>query len=75
MKKYYRKIWRNKVWLVALMLVVAGCLPFGLEPGSGSIVYVGMDDNIYTIDKFGENKQAVTSDAQSIADGGGESRV
>lgn len=75
MKKYYRKIWRNGVWLVALVLVVAGCLPSGLEPGSGLIVYVGMDDNIYTIDQYGENKQAVTSDAQSIADGGGESRV
>jgi Tol biopolymer transport system component len=72
MKKYYRKIWRNGVWLAALVLAVAGCLFSGLEPGSGLIVYVGMDDNIYTIDQYGENKQAVT---QSIPDGGGENRV
>ncbi len=60
---------------MAPVLAVAGCHPSGLEPGSGLIVYVGMDDNIYTIDQYGENKQAVTSDAQSIADGGRESRV
>jgi TolB protein len=75
MKKFYRKIWRHEVWLVALVLVVVGCLPFDLEPESGLIVYVGVDDNIYTIDQYGENKQAVTSDAQSIADGEGESRA
>lgn len=71
MIKYYRKIWRNGVWLVALLLVLAGCLPFGLERGSGLIVYVGMDHNIYTIDQYGEKKQAVTSDALIIADGDG----
>ena len=63
------------IWLGVLMLVLAGCLPSGLTPESGLIVYVGIDDNIYTIDQFGESKQAVTSDALSIADGGGESRV
>jgi Tol biopolymer transport system component len=72
MKKYYRRIWRNQIWLVVLVLVMTGCLPSGLEPGSGLIVYVGMDDNIYTIDQFGEKKQAVT---QPIVDEGGENRV
>jgi len=72
MKKYHRKTWRNGVWLAVLVLAVAGCLFSGSEPGSGLIVYVGTDDNIYTIDQYGENKQAVT---QSIADGGEESHV
>jgi TolB protein len=74
MDKYYRKIWRSGVWLAAILLAAAGCLFSGSEPGSGLIVYVGTDDNIFTIDKFGENKQVVTSDSQSIPDGG-ESRV
>ena len=60
---------------MALLLVLAGCLPFGLERGSGLIVYVGMDHNIYTIDQYGEKKQAVTSDALIIADGDGGNRV
>jgi len=72
MKKYYRKIWRNAVWLLAIVLVAAGCLFSGSESRSGLIVYVGTDNNIYTVDQDGENKQAVT---QSIADGGGESNV
>jgi Tol biopolymer transport system component len=57
------------------VLAVAGCLFSGAEPGSDLIVYVGTDDNIYTIDQFGENKQALTNDAQSLADGGEENRV
>jgi Tol biopolymer transport system component len=75
MKKYYSKFSWNVVWLAALVLVVSGCLSSGSEAGSGLIVYVGMDDNIYTIDQFGENKQAVTNDAQSDVDGGGESLI
>ena len=75
MNKNYIKFWRNVIGLVALLLVVSGCLSSGLEAGSGLIVYVGVDDNIYTIDQYGENKQAVTSDAQSDADGGGESLI
>ena len=63
MKKYYRIIWRNGIWLAALLLAVAGCLFSSPDPGSGSIVYVGMDDNIYTIDHDGENIQDVTGDA------------
>ena len=74
MKKYSRKIWRSVVWLAALLLAAGGCLLSGSESGSGLIVYIGTDDNIYTIDKFGENMQAVTSDSQSIPDAG-ESRV
>jgi Tol biopolymer transport system component len=61
--------------LVALVPVVAGCLPSGFKPGPGLIVYVGLDDNIYTIDHNGENKQSVTNDALPIAKGEGESRV
>jgi Tol biopolymer transport system component len=70
MKNYHKNIWRNGVWLAALLLAAAGCLFSSPDPGSGLIVYVGMDDNIYTIDQGGENKQAVTNDA-----GGEGSRV
>jgi hypothetical protein len=49
MDKYYRKIWRSGVWLAAILLAAAGCLFSGSEPGSGLIVYVGTDDNIFTI--------------------------
>ena len=73
MNKHYRKIWRIGVWLAALLLVVVGCRLSASESGSGLIVYVGVDDNIYTIDQFSQNKQALTSDAQSIGDGGEES--
>jgi TolB protein len=72
MKKYFRIILRNAVWLLALVLVAAGCLFSGWESRSGLIVYVGTDNNIYTIDQYGENQQAVT---RSISDGGGESVV
>ena len=71
MKKHYRKTWRVGVWLAALVLAVAGCLFSAPQPGSGLIVYVGTDDNIYTIDQYGENKQALTRSA----DGGEGSLV
>lgn len=72
MKKDYKKNWRIEIWLVALVLVVAGCRLSGLQSGSGLIVYVGTDDNIYTIDQYGENKQAVT---QAIPEGEEGSQV
>jgi Tol biopolymer transport system component len=75
MKKSFRNILRNVVGLAALVLVMAGCLPSETEPGSGLIVYVGTDHNIYTIDPNGENLLAVTGDALSNAEGGGESLV
>jgi Tol biopolymer transport system component len=60
MNKNSRKIWQYGVWVAALVLVVAGCRLSGLESGSSLIVYVGTDNNIYTIDQDGENKQAIT---------------
>ena len=72
MKINYRKTWRNGAWLLALVIMVAtGCRLTSFQPGSGLIVYIGSDDNIYTIDQSGENKQALTSDAFRE----GESRV
>jgi TolB protein len=73
--KNVKKNWRFATCLVMLVLVLAGCLPFGRAPGAGLIAYVGLDDNIYTIDPNGENKQALTSDAQSIPGEEGEIRV
>jgi TolB protein len=70
-----RNIWRIGVWLAVIVLVVAACRLSVLERGSGLIVYVGMDENIYTIDQFGENQQALTSDAQPNPEQEGEVRV
>jgi len=70
MKKRYITIWLNAVLMLALMLGAAGCQDSGLEPGNGMIVYVGVDDNIYTINQFGENKLVLTENTSA----GGEER-
>ncbi|MGW8226087.1 MAG: hypothetical protein ACWGOY_10140, partial [Anaerolineales bacterium] len=75
MKEDHRKIWRSGVWLAIIVLVVVACRLSVPERGSGLIAYVGVDDNIYTIDQFGENQHAVTSDAQLIPEQGGGRRV
>jgi Tol biopolymer transport system component len=75
MIKFSPKTWRNALWLVASALLVVGCLSSGFEPGSGLIVYVGVDENIYTIEPNGQNQQAVTSDAQTVVNERGQFRV
>jgi TolB protein len=67
MKAYSRNNRRKWVWVAVLVLVAVGCRLSTPETGTSAIVYVGMDDNIYTIGQDGENKQTITSDAGGAA--------
>jgi TolB protein len=84
-----RRVWSKPFywgWLLALALVLTGCLPEGvrvpespflrtLERKSGLVAYVSIDGNIYTVNQGGGNQTAVTSDAQLPDDSGGDLRV
>jgi len=72
--------WRLALLVWPLALVVTACLPEGvrvpqselsalLEPKVGLIAYLGLDNNIYTIDQGGGKQTPLTSDAHDDASG------
>lgn len=81
-----RKLFIILSQLGMICLLLTACRPSGLnldqspllrvlERKSGLIAYIGLDENIYTIDQGGTNQKTITSDAQIPSETGEERLV